>query len=148
MDCPCGEECECGIGCQCGGTQRSIKQWVELVKAREKTLGPLAGLTGACNAASMEESLMQEPETLRSVENSTSYQSIAVVGDVTMRILHCTVQGMSCSSCVSAVEDAALQLPGVKRASVSLLGNRAEVTDRAIDHMMGKYHQRAISPLV
>lgn len=39
-----------------------------------------------------------------------------------------SIQGMTCASCVSAIERAIRSLPGVLSASVSLLSNRAEVT--------------------
>ena len=42
-------------------------------------------------------------------------------------IVRLNVRGMSCASCVAAVENALEKTPGVKEASVDLIGQRADV---------------------
>ena len=122
-DCPCGEGCACGAGCECGGQQRTIKQWVTLVKARESSnLPPLKGNVSVVELegplfGGREEAPMQDK----------GYSSVSVVGGGTSRMIYVSVGGMSCSSCVSHVEEAILTVAGVKRASVALLMERAEV---------------------
>ena len=101
-DCPCGEGCQCGATCGCGGQQRTIKQWVELIQARENSnLPPLKG--SGSEATEMETTLIVRDQAAGACHESL-YSSISVVGGGTMRMIHVSVGGMSCSSCVAHVE--------------------------------------------